>query len=124
VTTNQDDAALARILQELEESVLRPDVRKSQTLVELLADEFIEFGSSGRTYTKTDLVATLQAESPSRQTTSEFKTTRLGPDAALLTYHIRLHRDPPVHTLRSSVWRRSGGKWRMVFHQATVTSEA
>jgi hypothetical protein len=49
---------------------------------------------------------------------------RLGPDAALLTYRIHLHRDPPVHTLRSSLWQRSNGAWRMVFHQATVTSEA
>lgn len=121
---SQDDAALARHLQALEESLLQPDVRKSQTLVELLADEFVEFGSSGRTYSKTDLVVTLQAESPSKQTTSEFKVTRLGPDAALLTYRIRLHREPPVHTLRSSVWRRDGGNWRMVFHQGTVTGEA
>jgi len=124
VTSKEDDSALARHLQELEESLLQPDVRKSQTLVELLDDEFVEFGSSGRTYNKADLVATLQAESPTKQTTSEFKATRLGPDVALLTYRIRLHQEPPVHTLRSSVWRRSGGEWRMVFHQATVTSEA
>lgn len=124
MTTQQDDPSLARHLQELEESLLQPDVRKSRTLVDLLDDEFLEFGSSGRTYSKADLVATLQAESPSKQTTSDFKTIRLGPDAALLTYRIRLHREPPVHTLRSSLWRRTGGKWRMVFHQATVTSEA
>ena len=29
---------------------------------------------------------------------------------------------PPVYTLRSSVWRKRGERWRMVFHQATLTS--
>lgn len=33
-------------------------------LAELLADDFVEFGSSGRVYTKDDLVAVLQAEAP------------------------------------------------------------
>jgi hypothetical protein len=47
---------------ELEELLLAPDVRKSKRLVELLADDFAEFGSSGRVYTKDDLVAVLQAE--------------------------------------------------------------
>lgn len=111
-------------LRELEESLLQPDVRKSQTLIDLLADEFVEFGSSGRVYSKADLVETLQAETLSKQTTSHFKATYLSADAALLTYRIHLHREPPVFTLRSSIWCRAGGKWKMIFHQATITSAA
>jgi len=118
---HEANEALARHLRQLEESLLQPDVRKSQTLVDHLAEDFIEFGSSGRTYNKADLVEALQAESPSKQTTSDFNVVQLSPDAALLTYRIHLHCEPPVHTLRSSIWRRSGGKWRMIFHQATVT---
>jgi glyoxylase I family protein len=112
--------ALAAELKELEEQLLLPDVRKSPRLVELLADEFIEFGSSGRVYTKDDLVAVLQAETRVVQTTSDFWVTTLAPDVALLTYRIRRLSQPPVDTLRSSIWRRSAGKWRMVFHQGTV----
>ena len=118
--TPQD--ALAAELKGLEEELLVPTVRKSTRLTELLADEFIEFGSSGRTYTKSDLVAALQAESPVAQTTSDFKVTSLAPDVALLTYKIRRDGQPPVHTLRSSIWVRSRGRWQMVFHQGTVTS--
>lgn len=114
--------AIAAELRGLEELLLVPDVRKSTQLTELLADEFVEFGSSGRVYTKDDLVAALQAESPVTQTTSEFKVTTLAPDVALLTYRIRRHSQPPVDTLRSSVWLRSKGQWQMVFHQATVTA--
>ncbi len=113
--------ALEAELTELEELLLVPDVRKSSRLAELLADEFIEFGSSGRVYTKDDLVAVLQAESPVVQVTSDFRVTTLAPDVALLTYRIRRLSQPPVDTRRSSIWRRSGGRWQIVFHQATVT---
>jgi hypothetical protein len=108
-------------LRALEESLLQPDLRKSNRLVELLADDFVEFGSSGRVYTRRDLVEALQAETPVVQTTSEFKAVMLGPDAALLTYVTRLEATPPRYTLRSSVWKRNGDAWQMVFHQATPT---
>jgi len=88
-----------------------------------LADEFIEFGSSGRVYTKADLVAVLQAETPSVQTASHFQVRPLAPHAALLTYVIRRDGAPLVYTLRSSVWQHREGRWIMVFHQATVTSD-
>lgn len=122
VTASGETEGLARHLRELEESLLTPEIRKSPTLVDLLADAFIEFGSSGRTYTKAELVAALQAESPSKQTTSDFKVTELSPEVALVTYRIHCHREPPVCTLRSSVWTRSGEQWRMIFHQGTPTT--
>jgi hypothetical protein len=116
--------ALAAELQGLEEELLVPAVRKSTRLAELLADDFMEFGSSGRVYTKCDLVAVLQAESPVSQTTSDFKVTSLAPDVALLTYRIHRHSQPAVRTLRASVWRRAMGRWQMVFHQATIIQTA
>ena len=70
--------ALEAELKGLEESLLDPDIRKSTQLVELLADEFIEFGSSGRVYTRDDLVAVLQAESPVVQTTSRISVGDVG----------------------------------------------
>ena len=48
----------------------------------------------------------------------------LSEDVALVTY--ALSRQSPqladVRTLRSSVWTRVQGKWRMTFHQGTVVS--
>jgi hypothetical protein len=116
------DEEVSVYLRELEESLLQPDVRKSNRPLELLAENFLEFASSGRIYRRADLLTTLQAESPVVQTTSDFKVAILAPDVALLTYRIHRHSDPPVHTLRSSVWQQKEGRWRMVFHQATVTS--
>ena len=122
MTSRPDTQALSQHLRELEESLLLPDARKSKRLVELLADNFVEFGNSGRRYTKADLVATLQAESPVTQSTDDFHVELLAPTVALLTYRIHRHSTPPVHTLRSSIWRLHGNQWRMVFHQATLTS--
>ncbi len=121
MSATESTDALSQHLRRLEESLLQPDVRKSDELVALLTDDFVEFASSGRVYTKADLVAALQAERPSVQTTSNFKAKFLGPEAALLTYIIRLDATPPVFTLRSSVWQLRGQQWQMVFHQATLT---
>ena len=112
---------LAGHLRGLEESLLQPDVRKSPLLLDLLADDFVAFASDGRIHSKADLAAVLQAEVPMRQTTSGFEVRMLAPNTALLTYRIQTHGDPDRYTLRSSVWRQQGGKWRMAFHQATTT---
>ena len=117
-----DIQGLSQHLRELEESLLLPDVRKSSRLVDLLADDFVEFGSSGRTYTKADLVEALQAESPVTQSTAEFRVSLIAPSVALLTYRIHRHSVPPVHTMRSSIWRLHEGQWQMAFHQATLTA--
>ena len=117
-----DDYELSQHLRELEESLLLPDVRKSKRLGELIANDFVEFGSSGRTYTKPDLVEALQTEAPVKQTAADFRVSLFGKDVALLTYRIHRHSIPPLHTLRSSVWRLRDGQWQMVFHQATPTS--
>jgi hypothetical protein len=115
-------AAAAEQLREMEEALLRTDVRRSPRLVDLLADDFIEFGRSGRIYTRPDLAETLQAETPTTQTTSRFRVQMLHATVALLTYCIERHGEPPLFTLRSSVWHYRDGRWQMVFHQATETS--
>jgi hypothetical protein len=96
-------------------------VRKSKQLLALVADDFLEFGTSGRVYTKADLVAVLQAESPSTQTTSNFRVALLAPSVALLTYVIRHETSPPGYTLRSSIWQLRSEQWQMIFHQSTRT---
>ncbi len=123
MSKNTESDVLANHLRGLETSLLQPDVRKSKQLVALLVEEFIEFGTSGRVYTKEDLVAVLQAESPSTQTTGNIKVELLAPTVALLTYFIRYEATPPAYTLRSSVWQKRGEEWQMVFHQSTRTTE-
>jgi glyoxylase I family protein len=113
---------LAAHLEALERELLTPDARKSARVDELLADDFVEFGSSGRVYTKAAIVAALRGEIPTTLTAADFQLRMLGPDVALLTYRTRRHGEPDFHALRSSIWRRDGGSWRMAFHQGTPTT--
>jgi hypothetical protein len=112
---------LALHLRELEESLLLASVRKSGRVAQLLADNFVEFGSSGRLFTKEQIVASLCAESPTIVTTTEFKVVLLAPGAALVTYRAHRHTEPPVYTLRSSLWQMQNGQWKMIFHQGTLS---
>ncbi len=98
----------------LEQRLLLPDVRASaEALDGLIADEFTEFGSSGQTYTKQDVIAQLQAAPDFVMTVEDFRVLTLAPDVALATYRTG-------RSVRSSIWRRENGAWRIVFHQGTV----
>ena len=61
-------------LRELEESLFQTSVRQSDRVTELLADGFIEFGSSGRTFTKEQIISSMRAESPVRITATDFNS--------------------------------------------------
>ena len=82
---------------------------------ELLADEFVEIGSSGSVYDKSQALAAIRAEPSRRIPIQEFGVRSLTPDVALATYCA-------AGSLRSSIWIRSGGSWRIVFHQGTPSS--
>ena len=119
------DTAMFR---ELEERLLQPDVRSSaEEIAKLLADEFIEFGSSGRVFNKHHIIEALhdeQAEGRSPARTADGLTVRrLTKDVALVTYRTvsRISTTGDKRrTLRSSIWKRIDGRWQMIFHQGTA----
>jgi hypothetical protein len=117
----------SHVLQQLEEYLLQPLARKSsQEVSRLLADEFIEFGSSGRIYNKQQTLAALQHETPVQRTLTNFYAHALAPDVALVTYYIIRQAEPgtpPAHSLRSSIWQFLDDRWQMLFHQGTPTQE-
>src|SRR5690349_20455604 len=109
-------------LRHLEEQLLHPGERASaERLDALLAEDFVEFGTSGRIFDKKQIVKLLPEESPIKLSLSDFKSTMLSETIALLTYRAIRGSRPPVRTLRSSIWRLSNGQWQMVFHQGTLT---
>ncbi|GLQ87497.1 nuclear transport factor 2 family protein [Dyella flagellata] len=115
-----DQLSLEQSLVQWELDLLQPEIRHSDAVARLLADDFIEFGSSGRVFTKADIIALLQAESPLKLAASQFETRMLAADVALLTYRVRRCSQPPVLSLRSSLWQKRGETWQMVFHQGTL----
>lgn len=119
----QDIDYLLLELRQLEEELFNTNTRKSGRVEELLAVNFVEFGSSGQVYDKDQIVSALKTETPSKITGHEFQVTRLAPDTALLTYRACHHAVPAIYSLRSSVWQRVNRRWRIVFHQATRSTE-
>ena len=115
-------------LQELEKRLSQPEVRRSaRDLRELLAEDFREFGSSGRVFNRQHIIEALQNEQPWELSLDHFQAVSLASDLVLVTYrgtHKRVGAAEASYSLRSSIWRLRDGKWQAVFHQGTMTREA
>ena len=105
---------------ELELILLQSGIRNSARVADILAENFVEFSSSGLELNKTQVIACLQAESPCLFTASQFNVRMLAPNIALVTYRAHRHSTPPVHSLRTSIWEQKQGKWKIIFHQGTL----
>jgi|GEM_PF-384290 len=88
-----------------------------------ICDEFWEVGASGNVYTKQDVIETLleRYNNPDYQDIWEakhFELTTIAPDNYLLTY-ILIQGKARV-TRRSTLWRKVGGNWKILYHQGTI----
>ena len=110
-------------LKHLEETLLSNAVRKDRSQASaLLAEGFREIGSSGRAFSRAEMLEELQAESTLRSVTlSDFHCTLLSDALALVTY--RTVRTTPKAAsfiaLRSSLWVLRDERWQLLFHQGT-----
>ena len=107
----------------LEEKLLNPSIRKSiEEVSQLLADDYVEFGSSGKVYKKKDTIEALQKEPAGQISAHDFKVNLLTPEVTLVTYTAvkKDNLDSETKSLRSSVWQKTGEKWQIVFHQGTI----
>jgi hypothetical protein len=113
---------LAAHLFRLEQQLLEPSLRRdAAALTSLLAENFREFGSSGRIYNRQQIIDALAAESPRTITLSDTFCQQLAEDIALLTYRStrKIALDIASHALRSSLWIYRDNRWQMLFHQGT-----
>ena len=119
---------IAQHLEQLEQSLLTREVRQDAArLTDLLTEDFREFGSSGRAYTRAEIIATLQAEPPAAPSfrLKDFHLTLLAQDVALATYRAEKEdAGHPASSLRSSLWVLRASAWRICFHQGTKVSDA
>jgi hypothetical protein len=107
-----------QVLHSREMNLLDPDVRSDAKRVrDLLHDDIVEFGSTGRVYNKRMLLDMMQKETSARVVIRDFVLRQVGAETALVTY--RTVGDSGQQVRRSSVWVRQAGIWRMVFHQGT-----
>jgi hypothetical protein len=109
---------------EAELSLLRPEVRSAaETVDELLDPDFTEVGASGRLWDRQAIVAALasgEITDPEAIEATEVAGVQLGKDLVHVTYVSRRVGGSPVR--RSSIWRRTDGRWRLYYHQGTPTS--
>lgn len=108
------------ILRELEESHLILENRKSpEKLEEILADEFLEIGSSGYMFGKSECL--VDGVTLHELTLHHFEIHPLAPEVVLTTYLIH-NKTKGQNTLRSSIWKKIDGRWQLYFHQGTKTN--
>jgi hypothetical protein len=120
-----DRGRLIGFFRQLEERLLHPEVRSSgDQLSRLLADDFIEFGSSGAIYNKQQIIDSLAREQIMERSIADFSVRALADDVVLLTYR-STRRNPATaeqwYSFRSSFWKLNDARWQMIFHQGTPT---
>lgn len=108
---------------ELERKLHSLSVRQNAAEISaLLAPEFFEFGSSGRIWSRQDILERLPQEDGGTPIESwNYQATPLSDDVVLVTYVSQRLTDgrPASQFLRSSIWRRINDVWVMAFHQGT-----
>ena len=107
----------------LEQSLLSPAVRRDRDRVAaLLADDFIEFGTSGKTWTRQQVLETLGKEEAAAPKVEDLKCRVISEGVVLVTYKtVRTNEETGKSfvTLRSSLWSQRLGFWQLRFHQGT-----
>lgn len=104
-------------IRELEIELANSDTRRNtDRLNELIDDSFEEFGSSGRSFRKQDILEILPNEKQVQIEFSEFEFESLSENCVLVKYKSTSNN---IVALRSSIWRNNNGKWQVLHHQAT-----
>lgn len=120
-------SSLTEELLELERKLLDPELRRNpEKLAHLLADDFIEFGSSGHSLDKKRILFLLRKQTPADLAIEEFRVIEIAPSSALVTYRASTEStrvSAARYSLRSSLWMQRNGSWQMVFHQGTIVPE-
>ena len=106
--------------------LLDPAVRRDRPRVaSLLADDFTEFGSSGRIWTRDQILDLLATEEYSPPIVEDFSCHPIAENAVLVTYRtVRINQETGRReaALRSSIWIKRSKSWIVRFHQGTLTA--
>ncbi|MDI1286636.1 MAG: DUF4440 domain-containing protein [Reyranella sp.] len=112
------------LFRDLETRLHRRVVRNSpESVAALLADDFVEFGRSGRVYGRREVIELLKTDATGEPVeVRDFAARHLSPTVVLVTYKV-VGSDRMNVVLRSSIWVLSGSAWQMSFHQGTRLGE-
>jgi len=88
----------------------------------LIAEDFVEFGASGKVWSKAEIISAMSEWMPIERMVENFSVREVSASVCLVTYKsIRATKDRQASpfSLRSSIWRYTGERWQIVFHQGT-----
>ncbi len=92
-----------------------------EDLLNMTTDDFWEIGASGKTYDRNLIIETLleryKTPEPDDWSCSNFSIRQIGEDLYQLNYVLQ---QPNRLTRRTTLWRKTGEAWRIVFHQGTI----
>jgi hypothetical protein len=113
------------IFRDLEVKLLCQETRNSPgEVASLLHPDFFEFGGSGTIWSRQQTIDRLTQEHPMERSLTHLSVLSLAPDVTVVTYRA-VGRDVAggneSHSLRSSVWKLTDGRWQVIFHQGTPT---
>lgn len=116
---NVDDI---EILRRLEEDLWREETRFDIPYMKhLLAEDFIEFGRSGRTYDRESILAAPSQRIGAAIPLPNFKLRALSESVVQVTYDSHIANEGKVtYAHRSSIWSRESDGWKLRFHQGTA----
>jgi hypothetical protein len=87
----------------------------------MMDSEFWEVGASGRRYSREFVLDTLENRAPdpdeSKWLTRDFQCREIAADNYLITYTLA---QGPRITRRATLWRRTAGGWKILYHQGTI----
>jgi hypothetical protein len=115
--------AMLDLFRDLEEKLLRQETRNSPgEVASLLHPDFFEFGGSGTVWNRQQTIDRLAQEHLMERSLTNLSVLPLAPDVTLVTYRA-VGRDVAGgnewHSLRSSIWKLTDGRWQVIFHQGT-----
>jgi len=120
------EALIAARIRQGEEALLDSAVRRRPDFVlALLAEDFVEFGASGKTWNRQQIVDLLAVEEFIQPTMENFECRLIADGVALATYKA-VRTDPGTGdlsvSLRGSLWTMESAGWQLRFHQGTPTA--
>jgi hypothetical protein len=117
------DAADYLSLRQLEEALWQPETRfDSERMRKLLAPDFLEFGRSGRVYSRAETLAAPFAQINAVLPLPDFRVRMLADGVAQVTYISAVEQAGVLlHAHRSSIWSQTEAGWLLRFHQGTPT---
>ena len=119
---------LTKQIQTLEEKLLHTDMQENPFLLdELLAESFEEIDNTGNITTRQAVVEWLMNKNKNdRWLITSFRIKELSTDIVLAIYQAQKvggRNNTVAVSTRSSIWKRHGSHWKMVFHQASKSNK-